>query len=83
MTRSKRKSIKNEHVRKLCILADEGSTRVLRNAWDAIIERDRLYMEEQGKVPRWVRREQGKFRKARNAEDRVLKRELVNEGRFA
>lgn len=84
MTRSKRKPIANEHVRKLAILADDGRTVALKGAWDAIIEQDRVYVETiQGFVPRFIRRQQGRWRRQRRAEDRKLKRELTNEGRFA
>lgn len=84
MTRSKRKPIQNEFVRKVTILADDGRTKILRDAWDGIIDQDRVYIEATlGTVPRFVRRQQGRWRGQRNAEDRQLKRELVESGRLA
>lgn len=84
MTRSKRKPIQNEFVRKVAILADNGRTKVLRDAWDNIIDQDRVYIEATlGTVPRFVRRQQGKWRQRKLAEDRKLRRELKNGGRLA
>lgn len=84
MTRSKRKPIQNEIVRKLSIMST-GSTKELRDAWDNIIRKDREQLQSWiggEKMPRFVRREQGKWRADRNREDRVLKRELKQEGRL-
>lgn len=84
MTRSKRKPIQNEIVRKLSIMST-GSTKELRDAWDNIIRKDREQLQSwigDEKMPRFVRREQGKWRADRNREDRKLKRELKQEGRL-
>lgn len=78
MTRSKRKPIQNEDLRKVTILAYGGETTALTKAWDNIIQRDRENVGKiYGPVPRFVRREQGKWRKQRRAEDRKLRRELT------